>query len=272
MKLTSSIFILFLAAFFSIGAHGQIKNPAASPVAPKPDETDAARRGEAQFNYSFESLSNGYGEWRTASLDISRKFSGGRTIYGSFLTTERFRRRDRQLTAGIYQPLGNKWAAQFEASVSPTHRTLAKWTAHAQIERRLEKGWNLSAGYRRTNYTAAKVNLVNAGAEKYFGNYRAAYTLYVSNLEKNGTSASHRFQVNRYYGEQASSVGIAAGFGRELESLGNRGVLQTDVQSVSINGRHWLNRRWGFNYDASWTRQGKFYVRRGLNFGIRYKF
>lgn len=227
---------------------------------------------EVQLNYAFESLTNGYGVWRSATLDFSRRFKPRQVVYGSLLATERFRRRDQQLTLGLYQPLNRKWSLQLEASISPTNRTLSKWAAFAGVERHFLKGWNVQAGYRRTNYREAKVNLANAGVEKYIGNYRAAYTLNVSNLASGGTSASHRGQLSRYYGEHSSSIGISGSFGKEIESLGTDRVLQTSVAGGGISGRHWFNGRWGVNYDVSATRQGRYYVRRGVNIGIRFRF
>ena len=269
MRIINSIFALLLIAISQIVGVGQarIVIPSSDPKA-----ENNTPQWEVQLNYTFEKLSNGYGDWQSASLDFSRKFKTRQTLYGSFLRTSRFRSRDEQATLGFYVPLNDKWAVEFEASVSPTHNTLAKWTARGRIERQFGKGWVVSAGYRRTVYNAAKVNLISLGAEKYFGNYRAAYTLYVSDLQKTGTSASHVFQFNRYYGEQVSSIGVTGGFGRELESLGNQGVLQTSVRSIALSGRHWVNRRWGINYGAALTQQGKFYLRRGLNIGFRIRF
>ena len=245
----------------------------ANGLQPAPAVSQAEKpRSEVQFSYSQESLTGGYGIWRTASLDFSRKFQSGQVFYGTLLATERFRRRDQQVTVGFYQPIDRRWTLQVEASASPSRKTLPTWSAFVGIERHLSRGWNLSAGYRRTEYRSAKVNLVSSGVEKYFGNYRAAYTLYLSNLQSTGTSASHRLQFNRYYGENASSVGVTAAFGRELESLGAGGVLQTGVRSVGISGRQWFNDRWGMNYDAWYVKQGNFYDRRGANIGIRFRF
>lgn len=228
---------------------------------------------EVQLNYSYESLSNNFGSWRETSLSFYRQLKPRQTFYASYRLTERLKQQDNEGTIGIYQPLSRKWSLVLEGSASPTHRILPKWSVFAQAERKFKKGWNAQAGYRRTVYNSAKVNLLNAGAEKYWGNYRAAYTLYVSNLVRSGNAASHRVQFNRYYGEQSSSFGVGFAAGRELESLGRSGgVLQTDVQSFSVSGRHWLSSKWGINYGLIAHRQGKLYTRRGINIGLRFRF
>jgi len=269
------LFQIFVVA--QSGAAATVSSPNASPTPfalPSNDKnaSPGEKKTEIQFNYTYESLTRNLGEWHTASIDFIHYFSKRQVVYGTLLATKRFGQRDRQFTVGIYQPLNRKWTVQLEGGVSPTHRVLPKWSALGQIERSFKKGWNTQVGYRRMHFTSARVNLGIVGVEKYWGNYRAAYTLYVSQLANTGASASNRFQFNRYYGENVSSVGLSAGFGREIESLGNRRVLQTDVQSVALSGRHWVSRHWGINYDASLVRQGNLYTRRGLTFGVRYKF
>jgi YaiO family outer membrane protein len=265
-------------------AESQSSNPTAAP-SPTPtivEKTVGSDSGnpnadesqtEVQVNYTYENLTNNFGDWHTASLDFSHKFKPRQTFYGSYRETERIRQRDREFVAGFYQPLNRKWLLLVEAGASPTHRVLPKWSALAQIERSFKNGWNLQGGYRRVQYNAAKVNLGIFGAEKYWGNNRAAYTLYVNNLESGGTSVSHRFQLNHYYGEPLNSVGASFGFGRELESLGaGRGVLRTDVQSVSVYGNHFFTRNWGANYNVTFHRQGSLYIRRGGTIGVRFRF
>lgn len=245
------------------------KTPDASPDNQSVDESQT----EIQVNYTYENLTRGFGDWHTASLDFSHKFRARQTLYGSYRETERIRQRDREFAVGYYQPLNRKWLLLVEAGASPTHKILPKWSALAQIERNFKNGWNVQAGYRRVEYNNAKVNLGIGGVEKYWGNNRAAYTFYLNNLEKGGTSASHRLQLNHYYGEPLNSVGVSVGFGRELESLGiGRGVLRTDVQNFTFYGHHFFNQHWGVNYNLTLHRQGDLYARRGGTFGVRFRF
>lgn len=287
MKIFIHFFVIVLAIIlFDVSITAQpdtVNNPFESIIKPSPTPTPInlnskprsadEKPTEIQFNYTFESLTNGFGNWQTASIDFSHKFAKRQTLYGSYRETERINQRDREFVLGYYHPLNRKWLLLIEAGASPTHKVLPKWSALAQIERNFKNGWNLQGGYRRTQYNNAKVNLGIVGVEKYWGNYRAAYTLYINNLENESTSASHRVQFNRYYGEPLSSIGVSVGFGRELESLGiGRDVLRTDVQSFSFSGRHFFNQNWGLNYDLTLHRQGNLYTRRGGTIGIRYRF
>lgn len=274
-----------LTAFFIVGLtalEARAQTASASPgesvsarkdqAAAQPSESDA-KTSEAQFNHSVESLSNGFGVWREDVLNFSRKLNSRQTFYAAYRRTQRFGQTDNEGTIGIYQPLSRKWNLILEGSASPTSRILPKWSAFGQIERNFSKGWNASVGYRRTAYRAAKVNLINAGAERYWRNWRAAYTLYVSSLENGGSRASHRVQLDRYYGERANSVGVGIAAGSELESLGRSGgVLATAVRGLMVSGRHWFKPEWGVNYGLTLHRQGDLYVRRGVYVGLRYRF
>ena len=219
-----------------------------------------------------ESLSNGYGSWRSASINFVHKFSRRKALYGRYSETERFRRRDREVQIGIYQPLSDKWTLLLEGNASPTHKVLPKWSAMAQIERTIDKTWIVKGGYRRTNLNTAKANIAKTEVEKYWGNNRAAYALSVNNLENVGTSPSHRIQYSRYYGERVNSFNVSTAFGRELESLGELGTLQSNIKNLSVSGRHWFKRSLGFSYGFTLHKQGDLYNRQGFNIGLRYKF
>jgi YaiO family outer membrane protein len=226
---------------------------------------------EVEVGYSYDYLTNGFAPWRSAHLFVGKRFASRQSLYGAYRETLRVRQRDREAMIGFYQPLGHRWAMLVEANASPTHRILAKWSTLAQLERKFGKGWVGSAGYRRTIFNTAQVNTGTFGAERYFSRYRVAYTLYVSELQGAGTSASHRGQVNYYYGEQSSTLGVSFAAGKELENLGTR-ILRTGVRGLAVQGRHWVNSRWGVSYDATFNVQGDIYKRRGGSVGIRHRF
>lgn len=227
---------------------------------------------EVELSYAQESLSNGFANWKSASLSFQHRFSLRKVVYGRYIETERFGKRDRELLLGVYQPLNKDWTLFFEGNVSPTHNVLAKWSAMGQIERTVAKTWIVKAGYRRSVLSTAKANIFRFEGEKYWGNNRAAYTLSINNLENVGTSPSHRIQYSRYYGEQTNSINLSAAFGKELESLGELGVLQSNVKNFTVHGRHWVKRSWALSYGYSVHQQGNVYRRSGGNVGIRFKF
>ncbi len=221
---------------------------------------------------SYEHLSNGYGNWQTYFLSFNRKFSTGQTLYGTASSVTRFGLTDPNFMVGYVQPLDKSkhWTTTFEASGSPSHNTLPTLALFGQLTRVLGKGWVGSAGIRYSHYTTDKVNMGVFGIEKYVKAYRAAYTMYVAHLNGRGTSVSHLFQGNYYYGER-NSVGVAVAFGQEIENINGR-LIRTDVRDVSLVGRHWMTKRWGVSYVGVWHRQGTFYTRSGAQIGVLLSF
>ncbi len=254
-------------------AQTSVKTDAVEPKteekAPIPE--NGRKKNEVQLSFSNESLTNGFGNWRTASLDFKHNFDNRNIVYGSFQVSRRNEFHDRELMLGVYAPINKKWSVNLEGTVSPTHKFVGKYSATAKIERILPKGFVLSAGVRRNQYNIVRATSELVTLEKYYASYRAAYTLNVTQLQRSGTSAGHRFSFNKYYGEENSTVGANFSVGSELENIGTR-VLQSNTWSVGFTAKHWFNSRWGISGDAILHRQGKIYYRRGLNFGIRYRF
>jgi YaiO family outer membrane protein len=233
--------------------------------------TTAERHVQVELNASYESLTHGYAPWRSLSLDISKKLADRRVLYGSLRETSRFSLRDQEVMGGLYFPLGKRWLAQVEASVSPSHRVLAKWSALGQIGRELGRGWVAQVGLRRTAYHHTSANLSTLSVERYWQKYRAAYTLYVSQQPGTGVSTSHSLQANYYYRER-NAIGVTVAAGQELTNLGPRGLLRSEVRGLALTGRHGLNQHWALSYDLNWNRQGDIYTKRGVRFGVRYNF
>lgn len=252
-------------------APGSLDEPQTSSERKSETSRPSSESLEVEVGYSFDHLTNGFAPWQRAHLFVGKRFASKQSLYGVYSETLRVSQRDREAMIGFYQPIDRRWAVLVEANASPTHRILAKWSALAQVERKFGKGWVGSAGYRHTVFNTAKVHTGTFSAERYFSSYRAAYTLYVAALPGAGTSASHRGQVNYYYGEQNSTLGLSFSAGNELENLGTR-ILRTGVRSFALHGRHWINSRWGVNYDATVHVQGDIYTRKGFSVGLRHRF
>jgi YaiO family outer membrane protein len=222
-----------------------------------------------EFGVDYEALSNNHSDWQTYFFRFNRKFSSGQLLYGEAAVVHRFDLTDPSLMIGWYQPLNRSrsWTTNLEVSGSPTHDVLAAFSLYGRIERNFGKGWLGHAGLRHSRYSDNNVNTGVFGVEKYFKAYRGAYTLYVAHLNGSGTSTSHAFQGNYYYGER-NSTGMGVAFGQEIESVGNGRFIRTDVREVSLIGRHWFNQKWGLSYVALWHRQGNAYTRSGAQVGV----
>jgi|LNFM01.1.fsa_nt_gb YaiO family outer membrane protein len=229
-------------------------------------------RNELEAGYSRETLSNNLPDWTSTYLLASHRFGERHVLYGGLRETRRFGLDDSELHAGLYYPLGGTWTAQFEGSLSPTHEVLPRHSVYGQLQKSLPGGWGIGLGVRHNEYTLSGSNVVSVLAERYWGNFRGAYTLYSGRPEGASSGASHRLQLSYYYADR-SSVGVSYTDGREVENVGPpRGVLASDVRNWTLSGQHWLTPAWALTYDLVNHEQGSLYRRQGLRLGIRHSF
>lgn len=273
-----NLFLIFLFGALTISAQTETpstQSSAAEKAAeePKEEEEEKKPKYEVQFHFTNETLSRNLGTWRTASLYVERKFANRQIVWANFRASERNATRDREFVIGTYKPFSRKWAFTTEAMISPTHRFVGKYSVMGEIEKGFKNGFVGHGGVRFTKYNTIDATTGYGLIEKYWGSNRAAYTLYVTKITDAGTAPTHRFQYTRYYGERVNSIGAAFSFGREHENLGpNLGILRSQTWSVSVSARHWVTKNLGIVVDGWIHRQGDIYYRRGLNFGVRYRF
>lgn len=222
---------------------------------------------EAGFNY--ENLTHGYAPWRQSYVSFIDRFTQRKVLYGMVQETNRFSLNDTEAMAGLYYPLRKQWTALIEASLSPTHNVLPKWSTLGQVEHSLGGGWGAQVGLRHREYNTVKVNTSNFGIEKYHKKFRFAYTFYATDLRRAGFSTTQRVDANYYYGN--SSVNLTLASGRELENIIPVGVVPSRVKVVNIGGIHWFARDWGVSYSLSSYEQAPFYTRQGFKVGLRYR-
>jgi YaiO family outer membrane protein len=237
------------------------------------EEKEERQKNEVQINYTTEILSRDLGVWRSATVNLQRKLKNRQMVWANYRVSDRSGNRDQEFVIGTYKPFAKKWAITGEVMVSPTRKYVGKYSVLGEVEKGFKKGLVVHAGVRHTSYTTIKSTTAYGLVEKYWGNNRAAYTLYISRLTIAGTVPTHRFQYSYYYGERVNSFGGAFSFGREHENLGALlGILKSKTWSVSLSERHWITKKIGINIDATLHRQGTSYYRRGFNAGIRYRF
>lgn len=241
--------------------------------APTPAPLVSAPLGtEVEAGFTRDDLDSGFANWRSVYLEAAHRFAPRHTLYGSVRQTERFDLRDVEVAGGLYYPLTSQWTALVEASYAPEFRVLPRYSAFAWLHRALPYGFGAALGFRHSEFRKSDTNLLVGDLERYWGNWRGAYTLYVGRPEGATAGAAHRFQVNYYYGER-SNVGASVTFGEEVENVGPPiGVTKTDVRALALFGRHWLASQWAVSYEIYTHEQGDLYRRNGVRLGLRYRF
>lgn len=234
---------------------------------------DGAKDYESQWGLALEKseLDNGSPDWQEFALQWRRKYPDQQVRYVTLRQTDRFDLTDEELGLGVYLPKPDGWGLTLEASLSPDADVLPESSLSLGITAPLAKGWVGQFGVRRSAYSEDDVNLVRLGTEYYWGNFRAAYTIYHGQLVGSDSGISHLLQADYYYGD-GSRIGMGLAKGQEASRIDPTTVIVSDVETVSLVGEHWLSPTWGISYSLGEFEQGSFYTRKAarLGFIVRY--
>jgi len=227
-------------------------------------------RTEVELNHARASRSDSRSDWTRTELALSHELRERHALHGGLRTTRRFGQDDSEGRIGLYYPLDAAWTAVVEGGARPSHNELPEYSVYGGLHRTLGSGWGLGAGL-RSGYSTTAAQITSLIAERYWGNFRGAYTLYSGGPDRALWGAAHRFQLNYYYGER-STVGLSYTTGREVENLGAAGLLSSDVRDWTLSGRHWLTPQFALTYDLVNHEQGNLYRHQGLRIGLRHLF
>jgi len=156
---------------------------------------DATRRPvEIEFGATHENLTNGQSDWDSVYVEGAVTFGERHKLYGGLRETRRFGLDDTEAYGGFYYPLASSWTGVIEGSASPSYNVLAKYSVGGQLLKSLPYGWGLGLSLRHNEYSLSAANVFSLTGERYWGNFRAAYTLYSGRPEGESSAAAHRFQ------------------------------------------------------------------------------
>lgn len=228
---------------------------------------------ELEGGLTHERLTNDRPDWNSVYVEAAHDLAWRQTLYGLLRETERFHLRDAEIAAGYYYPFDAKWTGLIEASHSPDHNVLPEASVFGHLSRAAGRGWVLSGGLRFSEYTENGARVLVGGVERYFGSYRAAYTLYNGKPEGESPASSHRLAFDYYYYGERSRIGVAVTWGREVEYVGPpTGIIVSDVRAFTLLGRHWLTPSWALAWELGTHEQGDLYRRTGGRLGLRHRF
>ncbi|MBE0615450.1 MAG: YaiO family outer membrane beta-barrel protein [Burkholderiales bacterium] len=228
-------------------------------------------RNEIALAHARETLSNNPNDWQDTQLELIHHFAPRKLLIGRAISSKRFGLSDDTLAVSGYYPMGERTTGYAEVTTSSTHRVLPRDSIHLQLAQSLSRGWGLIGGLRRVTYNTTVVEIADLTLERYFSDYRIAFTVYPSRSRTAGNASSFRLQFSRYYGEE-NNIQLMAVSGTEADKPSELDrVIATPVRGIALFGRHWLTRDWGLGYGAGYTKQGDS-RRRSADVGLRYRF
>jgi YaiO family outer membrane protein len=230
----------------------------------------AQRRHELELSARQDWLDNGFDNWRRQRLDYSSTQPEGLGWYGALLREQRFGEWDEGVEAGAVVALDKNWTLQPEVGFQPSPYFLPEWYADLRLQRRLPHGFLGAASVRRTHYETTRVDRLALNAERYWGAWRAGYTLNITDVANAGTPIGHDVALDYFYGG-LSYAGLRLTAGEE-EAVEEQQLITSDVRAISLQGRHWLDSRWALTWEVGHHEQGDYYTRRWLQLGLRHAF
>lgn len=230
----------------------------------------AGAQTQVELGTESSRLSNGSPDWQALSLRITHKLSPRDVRELTLTQTRRFGLDDQQISGLYSTPLSDKLTATLGASISATHRVLARHGIEGSIQYEFAPAWLVHAGLANNRYDTANVNQANLALEHYFSSFSAA-AAWRPVRALGVSSSSYELRGSYYYGD-ANFVGAIVSSGQEATSVNANSVLLADVRASALLGRHWLSRQWAVNYAITNTRQGSFYNRNSVRLGAQYLF
>jgi YaiO family outer membrane protein len=213
-----------------------------------------------QAGGSIEHLSGGLAGWNSGFAEVSYSGATNQRYFARGSRDERFGQSDVQLSAGADWQLPDDWfaGAAIASSAGAAFLPRSQYDLHAG--RQVAKGWVIGLGYRRRSYASDTVTTLNGTLERYFGDFRAAWTLGVSALNSGSDSVGQVLGLNWYLND-ATSFGASINFGEEAEAIAPGLVLKTRVRGATLTGRYQLNDRVSLDWWLGIHEQGDLYRR-----------
>jgi YaiO family outer membrane protein len=215
----------------------------------------------------YDALDNGFGDWNQQYVGLARDVPGRNRHAVQLTRGERAALTDITLGLSADYTLAGDWLVGGYVGLSPDPGFQSEFDIGGHAGRVLPGGWIVDVGLRFRSFPDSDVRSTVASVEKYLGAFRFAYRLSISALSDSPTFTGHGLTVNWYYAESAS-IGLAVGGGRELESLGAGQLLESDVASLAISGRHRLTDRLTLDWYVGTHDQGDIYRRQFVGLAV----
>lgn len=239
-------------------------------VAPEAIPSVFSQAPYAETGASYEHLTNGYTPWASQYLDITLPMKQRGLLYINLLNANRFSQNDTAAYLSYAYPLAyGVLSAEGGYTINPQFLTRnlygLGWNG------RLPYQFNYLVSAKESQYQVGKTQTFNLGLDKYFGNYRVAYTAVRSVLDYSQRSWLSKFQ-GQWFGDSGHRIGLTYTTGHEpmVVTVGN--LLNIDVVTYQIDGLYRINDTVGLTVAAWHAVQGSYYQRNGGQIGVRVAF
>lgn len=224
----------------------------------------------AEIGGGYEHLTNGYSPWASQYLDVTVPLKEQGLVNVNILNANRFSQND---TAGYlnyaYPFTYGVLSAEGGYTINP--QFLTKDLYGIGWNGRLPYSFNYLLSARTSQYQTGDTQTINMGIDKYYQDYRFAYTLVRSVLDYSERSWLSKFQV-QWLGASGHKLGLLYATGHEpmVVVIGN--LSNIDVVTYQADGFYKLTNTVGLTASLWHAVQGSYYQRNGGQLGVRVAF
>jgi hypothetical protein len=286
MRMNWSLYVASSAAlvFLNLGAYAQV--------------SVGKRLSAHDTRYDTLRPESSFSDWRRLSLEGGSRPGEAGTGYGQLTSGDPLGANTPETTAGVWIPLSQSLSSLVETSLAPGALGGTDRSVLGQVARQFGAGWNMQAGVRHSELgvalpdsalgsgalglsslppptrgigaTGADLGMVTV--ERFWNNYRGAYTVASARAEGGATATSHKVQFDYFY-DARSSVGLSYTIGRSFDTpLGINSMIPIDTNNVGVVGEHWFSRGWAINYNALIEDRGIEGLKPEIRLGLRLRF
>lgn len=242
------------------------------PAAPA---ATTASRTELELSTGVQGLSGERDNWRQHILNLSHTTRDRQTFYASLRSIERYRLQDREISLGMYTPMNNSWALLLEALRSNTNHISPRNYWLLQLEKAFKPGglvWQ--GGIKQSSYRLTDSRQLQFTLQHYWPRFMAGYSASAVEVEGPGmpkdVNYTHKAEGIFFHGT-GSQTGISLAGGKEVEYDGTDTPPLSDILTLTLSGKQWMNDKWALTYSIEYHEQGDIYHSRGLLLGLRHR-
>lgn len=214
----------------------------------------------------IDALDNNFPDWNNQFAEIRYQRNDSQTYAAQLARDERNSFSDVSTGLAGHWSTG-AWLAGGSAAFASSPQVVPKRSLEVYTGRLYGDGWISTLRFRYRDFANATVSTALISTEKYIAQFRVSYDLGISRLHGAASFTNHVLTGNWYYQGDAS-VGLSITTGHEAEAIGGGQVLETDVQGISLNGRHPLTDRIGLQWWLGIHDQGDLYRRKFIGMAI----
>ena len=206
--------------------------------------------------HQFARFTESRPSWQVVGANVRRRVPRQLTVDLEVGVVSRHAMEDGYAALDLYKKFGARSYGNVRFAAAPGADVMARTDIYTEFFHTPGGGWELSAGYRRADYTRVGTNTWTVGAAKYLGHWYLRVRQTVAEVRG---SAGYAVLVTarRDFGAPTEYVGITVAQGREVLAFPDEdGIAARNPLSASIFFQHFLGKGAGIRVGFEGVKDG----------------